>query len=68
MLLYYENIIELGNSLIQKHKLEHISISLIYEEVTENEVELCLLDKKKAGYFPAGLCKFFISVDELLQN
>ena len=68
VLLRYEGIIELGNSLIHKHKLEDLSISLIFEEVTENEITRCLLDKNKSAYYSGELCKFFINAEELLSE
>jgi hypothetical protein len=67
LIFFYNDIVEFGNSLIQKHKLENLTISLIYEDVSEREANECLLDKSKLSFFPSGFCKFFISIDELLQ-
>lgn len=68
ILFFYEDIVELGNSLLNKHKLKNLNVSLIYENVSEKETNECLLDKNKLVYFPSGFCKFFISVDELLNE
>ena len=68
VILTYDNIMELGNSLVQKHKLESLTLSLIYEDVSEVEATLCLLDKKKSAFFMSGMCKFFINVEELFRS
>jgi hypothetical protein len=66
--LNYDDIVIFGNSLIQKHKIESLTLSLIFEDITDEEATLCMLDKKKSAYFPAGLCKFFINIDELFNS
>lgn len=67
IILNYEDLKELCLSFAEKQKIENLTLSFIYEEVSEEEANECILDKTKASFYPAGLCKFFINTEELLK-
>jgi len=63
----YKLIQDLNTTMSARYFLFFQRISLIYENVSESDMETCILDKKLATSQTSGTSRFFTSTEELLQ-
>jgi len=63
----YRLISDIVHTLSAHYQMHPQTISIIYENVSESELEHCLLDRKYSTFQTTGTSKFFTSTEELLQ-
>lgn len=62
----HEHIRYFAGALHDRYGVKDIKVSLIYKDVTDDDLRRSILDPKAGFYVPVGECRFFSSTEELL--
>ncbi|UCF81344.1 MAG: hypothetical protein JSV08_02730 [Acidobacteriota bacterium] len=62
----HEHVRYFANALRERYGLRELRISLIYKDVTEDDLKRAILDPSFGLFYPTAECRFFHSTEELL--